>query len=172
MTSGAKVNTFAVAKVSIVMIACAWCSRGAWCRALRGLGLTIIEHTHNIKQKEPRRAANVIYGCNIVIITSSLGVSGGFTINRLICRLLRLSKTACTAHGTIFDYLTATSLFWAKIDSCTRCTSHDHSSCALTTSNINVTGTCIVFSGLFGIKKPFPSVLAPKKMMSRLGNRK
>ena len=42
-------------------------------------------------------------------------------------------------------------------------TPHDHSSCALTTSNINVTGTCIVFSGLFGIKKPFPSVLAPKK---------
>ena len=37
--------------------------------------------------------------------------------------------------------------------------------------HVNVTGTCIMFSSLFGVKKPFPSVLAPKILMPRLGTR-
>jgi len=40
------------------------------------------------------------------------------------------------------------------------------------TLNINVTGTRIVFSGLFWVKKAFPGVPAPKLLMPRLGTRK
>ena len=47
----------------------------------------------------------------------------------------------------------------------------DHSSCALKTLHIKVNGTRIVFSGLFGIKKQFPGVLALKTVMPRLGTR-
>jgi hypothetical protein len=43
--------------------------------------------------------------------------------------------------------------------------------CVIKTLNINVTGTRIVFSGLFWVKKAFLGVLAPKILMPRLGTR-
>ena len=48
---------------------------------------------------------------------------------------------------------------------------HGHSSCALKSLKIDVTGTPNVFSGQFGDKKRVSDVLAPEILMPRSGTR-